>query len=51
MTPQMKRLAFPLRGPRAFTLAWTPWHAFAVAVDGYHEAFFAAFLRDDPWTR
>lgn len=51
MTPQMKRLAFPLCAPRAFTLAWTPWHAIAAAVDGYHEAFFAAFLRDDPWTR
>lgn len=50
MTPQMKRLAFPLCAPRAFTLAWTPWHAFAAAIDGYHEAFFAAFLRDDPWT-
>lgn len=51
MTPQMKRLAFPLSAPRSFTLAWTPWHAFAAAVNGYHEAFFAAFLRDDPWTR
>ena len=50
MTPQFKRLAFPLHAPRMLTLAWTPWHIFTAAVDGYHEAFFAAFLRDDPWT-
>lgn len=51
MTPQQKRLAFPLRAPRLQTLAFWPWHVIAAAVDGYHEAFFAAFLRDDPWTR
>lgn len=41
MTPQQKRLAFPLRAPRAITLAWWPVHALAAAVDGYYEAFFA----------
>lgn len=37
----VKRAAFPLRGPRHQTLAWTPWNIFAAAVDGYYEAFFA----------
>lgn len=36
-----KRAAFPLRAPRAQTLAWWPVHVFAAAVDGYFEAFFA----------
>lgn len=36
-----KRAAFPLRAPRAQTLAWWPLHVFAAAVDGYYEAFFA----------
>lgn len=38
-------LLFPLRAPRALTLAWWPVHVAAVAVDAYHEAFFAV-LRD-----
>lgn len=41
MTPKMKRLAFPLRAPRALTLCWWPWFVAAAAVDGYHKAFFA----------
>lgn len=41
MTPELKRLAFPLRAPRYQTLAWLPVHVFAAAVDGYFEAFFA----------
>ena len=41
MTPAQKRLLFPLRAPRALTLAWTPLHAWCAAVAGYHEAFFA----------
>jgi hypothetical protein len=41
MTPAQKRLAFPLRAPRWQTLAWSPWHIAAAAVDGYYEAFFA----------
>lgn len=49
MTPQMKRLAFPLRAPRTLTLAWWPLHAFAAAVDGYHEAFF--MVMEPQWTR
>lgn len=41
MTPAQKRLAFPLRAPRLQTQAFWPLHAWAAAVDGYHEAFFA----------
>jgi hypothetical protein len=41
MTPELKRLAFPLRAPRNLTLAWWPVHVFAAAIDGYHEAFLA----------
>lgn len=41
MTPQMKRLIFPLRGPRFLTLAFWPVAVLCAAVDGYHEAFFA----------
>lgn len=41
MSPQFKRLLSPLRAPRTLTLAWWPLHAFAAAVDGYHQAFFA----------
>jgi len=36
-----KRAAFPLRAPRAQTLAWWPVHVFAAAVNGYHEACLA----------
>lgn len=39
-TLAIKRALFPLRGPRTLTLAWTPWHVLAAAVDGYYEAFF-----------
>ena len=42
MTPQMKRLLFPLRAPRLLTLAWWPVHLLNATVDGYFEAFFAA---------
>lgn len=41
MTPELKRLAFPLRGPRWQTLAFWPATVVAVAVDAYHTAFFA----------
>lgn len=41
MSPATQRLIFPLRGPRNQTLAFWPWHVFAAAIDGYHEAFFA----------
>lgn len=46
MTPQAKRLAFPLRGPRAQTLAFWPVNLLCAAVDGYYEAFFASFRWD-----
>ncbi|WP_281983148.1 hypothetical protein [Azonexus hydrophilus] len=45
MTPQLMRLAFPLRAPRAITLAWWPVHVFAATVNAYHATFFAV-LRD-----
>jgi hypothetical protein len=45
VNPQLMRLLFPLRAPRALTLAWWPVHVISVAVDAYHEAFFAV-LRD-----
>lgn len=51
MDQKMKRALFPLRGPRMQTMAWWPVSLVCAVVDGYHEAFFAAFLRDDPWTR
>lgn len=38
-----KRAQFPLRAPRTLTLAWWPVHAYAAAVDGYHQAFFMCF--------
>lgn len=41
MTPAAKRLAFPMVAPRYQSLAWWPLHAFAAAVGGYYEAFFA----------
>lgn len=41
MTPAMKRMIFPLRAPRAITLAYWPLTMMAAAVDGYHTAFFA----------
>ena len=41
MTPAQQRLLFPLRAPRWQTLAWSPIHIAAVAVDAYFEAFFA----------
>ena len=40
MTPQIKRALFPLRAPRAQTLAWWPVTLLCAAVDGYYEAFF-----------
>lgn len=43
MTPAQKRLLFPLRGPRALTLAWSPVHLWCAAIAGYHEALFAVF--------
>lgn len=42
MTPAQKRALFPLRAPRWQTQAFWPLHIVAAAVDGYHEAFFAA---------
>lgn len=48
MTPQLKRLAFPLRAPRCQTLAFWPWHVLAAAVDGYHQAFFAVLPMVNP---
>ena len=39
-TLAIKRALFPLRGPRAITLAWWPVSVFCAAVDGYFEAFF-----------
>lgn len=45
MTPQMKRLAFPLRGPRYQTLAFWPVHVLCAAVDGYFEAYFQVMER------
>ena len=41
MSPQLKRALFPLRGPRAMTLAFWPVDVICAAVDGYYEAFFA----------
>lgn len=35
-----KRAAFPLRGPRAQSLAFWPVLVLAAAVEGYHQAFF-----------
>lgn len=43
MTPAQKRAVFPLRAPRAITLAWWPVTVLAAAVDGYYQAFFACF--------
>lgn len=41
MTPELKRLLFPLSGPRWLTLAWLPVTVLSAAVAGYSEAFFA----------
>ncbi len=41
MTPKTMRLIFPLRAPRALTLAWWPVHVYSVAVDAFFAAFFA----------
>lgn len=41
MTPAQKRALFPLRGPRWQTQSFWLLHTVAVAVDAYHEAFFA----------
>lgn len=41
MSPELKRLLFPLRGPRIQTQAFLPLAVLAAAVDGFHEAFFA----------
>jgi hypothetical protein len=43
MTPAIKRQLFPLRAPRAQTLVFWPVTVLCAAVDGYFEAFFAAF--------
>jgi len=52
MTPAQKRLAFPLCAPRWQTLAWSPIHTMAAAVDAYYEAFFAVLApKAAPWTR
>lgn len=41
MTPALKRLAFPLRGPRMISLSFLAAYVFAAAVDGYYQSFFA----------
>lgn len=46
MPPELKRALFPLRGPRAFTLAWWPVDVACAAIDGYFEAFFECFRWD-----
>ena len=46
MTPELKRLLFPLSGRRWMTLAFLPATVLAVAVDGYFEAFFACLPRE-----
>ena len=45
MTPELKRLLFPLRAARWQTLAFLPVTVMAAAVDGYAEAFFACLPR------
>ena len=45
MTPAQKRALFPLRAPRWQTLAWSPIHVAAAAVDAYFEAFFSIIPR------
>lgn len=47
MTPETKRLLFPLRAPRAISLAWWPVTVVCAAIDGYFEAFFACFTYED----
>lgn len=42
MTPQQKRILFPLRAPRTLSLCWWPVTVVSAAVDGYFEAFFMA---------
>lgn len=45
MDQALKRSLFPLRAPRALTLAWWPAHVFAASVEAYHTTFFAV-IRD-----
>lgn len=40
MTPELKRLLFPLRAPRWQSMLFHPVTVLAAAVDGYCEAFF-----------
>lgn len=47
MTPAQKRALFPLRAPRAISLAWWPVTVLTAAVDGYFEAFFACWRWED----
>lgn len=47
MTPEAKRLLFPLRAPRALTQLWQPVHSFCAAVSGYLEGLKAVY-RDFP---
>lgn len=47
MTPQQKRLLFPLRAPRWQTLCWLPVTILTAAVDGYFEAFFMCFTHEE----
>lgn len=47
MTPAQKRAMFPLRAPRAISLAWWPVTVLCAAVDGYFEAFFKCFSYED----
>lgn len=47
MTPQLKRLLFPLRAPRWQSLCWLPITVLSAAVDGYFEAFFACFTYEE----
>lgn len=49
--PKVGNWAYCYTGLRTQTLAWWPVSLVCAVVEGYHEAFFAAFLRDDPWTR
>lgn len=47
MTPQQKRLIFPLRAPRTLSLLWWPVTVISAAVDSYFEAFFICFTYED----
>lgn len=48
MTPQQKRILFPLRAPRTMSLCWWPVTVITAAVDGYFEAFFMCFTHEEP---